>query len=200
MKHWRMYAPDTGAEGTQNATEPQEGKGQPEGIATPPEAKQTPQGRTYTDAEVDAIVAKKLAKAKAEREEAERVAKMTAEEQAAHRIQQLESELATMQAERLHAEQCATARSVLQAAGVPVIDAIAEKLTGENEAETRSRAEFFAKAFAEAVEAGVAERLKGKTPNRTTTQPQGVTREEIEAEKDPVRRVQLIAEHPELFN
>ena len=58
----------------------------------------------------------------------------------------------------------------------------------------------FAKAFSEAVENAVKERLKGNTPRKSSGSTKPMTKEEIMAIRDPELRQKKMLENKHLFN
>lgn len=160
-----FMAPDDGAQG-----------------AAQPEAQEA---QTFTQEEVDKIIGDRLAKERkkldkewndkltAAKTEAERLATMTAEEKAQHERQQqeeaqkqresdLEKREAAIQLRELRAE----AYETLASKGLP--KALAECLSYASADACKASIEAVEKAYRQAVQEGVEERLKSKTPTQNT--------------------------------
>lgn len=162
--------------------------------------------KTFTQEEVNAIVQERVKravskaeeKAKADREEAEKLAKMNAQERMEHENQKLKDELAELRKANTLSQMAKTARGMLSERGVHVEDALVQTLITDKAETTQKNVESFCKMYQKAVEAGINEKLKGKTPNRMS--PKGMTRNEILGIKDIGERQRAIAEHLDLFN
>lgn len=141
------------------------------------EGKDTP-GKTFTQADIDAIVGKTKAEAKAktensiaeaikaEREKWEAEAKMTEAEKQKAREEEFRTHLAEKEAELNRRDALNRAKELL--AEKKVSQKFAEFLIAETTDETEKKIAEFLKTFDEAVEATTTERLKGKTPERMT--------------------------------
>lgn len=162
---------------------------------------QEPQAK-YTDADVDAIVEKKLAKWKRQEEakvaEAARLAEMNATQKAEYERDQLQRRLDELERDREVAEMVAESRRQLSGRGVSVPDELVARLVGETAEETKATVDAFADAYVEAVEAGVRQRLSGTAP-KSGGAAKALSRDEIMAIKDTAQRQRAIAEHPEYF-
>lgn len=128
--------------------------------------------KKYTDAEVDEIISKKYAKwqAKQEKEqnEAKKLAKMNADEKKDYQLKQREQELATREAEIARKELTAEAKSMLSERDLPVeLVAVVDLSSADSVTESINTVQ---KAWSEAVQKGVSERLKGGAPMKSATQ------------------------------
>lgn len=154
-------------------------------------------GKKYTDADVNKILNKKFAeweKKQAKKiSEAEKLANMTAEE----RLKTLQSELETMKKDKTRSELASAARGILAESDIQVPDNLIANLIGEDAETTKENVAAFSKVFKAAVQEGVKEALKGKTP------PSGgsstLTKEEIMNVKNLKERQKLIKENMHLF-
>ena len=152
-----------------NAPAPAEGNDTPKQETTPQSAAQ-PSEKTFTQDELNKILADRLnsaqkrweKKAADEKAEAERVAKMSAEEKAKHEQEKREREFAEREAELSRKERTATARDLLAEKGAPAA-LIGAVDVSSDEAITNS-VEAVVKAFNEAVSAEVAKKLAGAPP------------------------------------
>ena len=128
--------------------------------------------KKYTDAEVDEIISKKYAKwqAKQEKEqnEAKKLAKMNADEKKDYQLKKREQELADREAEIARKELTAEAKSMLSERDLPVeLVAVVDLSSADSVTESINTVQ---KAWSEAVQKGVSERLKGGAPMKSATQ------------------------------
>lgn len=154
-------------------------------------------GKKYSDEDVNKILNKKFAeweKKQAKKiSEAEKLANMTAEEQ----LKALQSELDSMKKDKTRSELASAARGILAESDIQVPDNLIANLIGEDAETTKENVAAFSKVFKAAVQEGVKEALKGKTP------PSGgsstLTKEEIMNVKNLKERQKLIKENIHLF-
>lgn len=175
----------------------------PEVTPEAPEKNLSPEAeKKYTDADVDAIIDKKFAKWQKDYEskvdEAKKLAEMTAQEKIEHERDKLQKELDEYKRASTLAEMSKTARSILKEEGVSIEDDILELLVKDDAEGTQKAVKSFSSMFKSAVENEVNERLKSTTPKRGTTGTT-MTKEQINAIKDPVERQRLIGENPHLY-
>ena len=131
--------------------------------------------------------------------EAEKMAQMNKEEKAEYRAAQLEKELAELKRQNAITAMRSEARKMLDEQGINLPDDLIQNIVAEDADTTKTNVEAFAKAYKEAVQAGVKEALKGNTPQASRSDTKGITKEQILAVKDRSERQKLMAEHPELF-
>lgn len=160
-----------------------------------------PKEKTFTQAEVDEIVNKRLSR---EREkvqkaasEAEKLAKMSAQEQAEYQRDKYQKELEELKAKLARADIKETARAMLAADNISIPDNLISAIITDNADTTQQAIKGFAAAFKEAVKTEVANRLKGNEPKASTQS--NITKAEILAVKDPIERQKLIRENITLF-
>lgn len=130
----------------------------------------TPTVKTFTQADIDAIIEKRLLRERKEAEkriadavtEAQKLAKMSADERLEHERVEREKQLKDRESEITRRELKAEAKAQLADKGLPVEFADALPLTDAES--VQSAIEVFDKAFRAAVEKGVNERLKGNPP------------------------------------
>lgn len=128
--------------------------------------------KKYTDAEVDEIIDKKYAKWKAEQEakesEAKKLAKMNADEKKDYQLKQREQELADREQAIARKELTAEAKSMLSERDLPVeLVAVVDLSSADSVTESINTIQ---KAWSEAVQKGVSERLKGRAPMKSAMQ------------------------------
>lgn len=186
--------PGDGGKGTEPGNEP--GKGGEPGNDDKPK---------YTDKDLDDIISKKFAKWQEKQQkavdEAKKLAEMNATQKAEYERDQLQKELDGYKKKDTLAEMTKTARKMLSDGHISVPDELLAIMVNDNAEETKAAVDGFTKAFTEAVENAVKERLKGEPPKRGTgggTQP--MTKEQIMAIQDPELRQKKMLEHRDLFN
>lgn len=127
--------------------------------------------------------------------EAEKLAKMNKEEKAAYMQQKKEKELSDREAVITRKELMAEAKNTLVEKKLPV--SLAEVLNYADADTCNKSISAVEKAFQEAVEAAVNERLKGGTPPKKAPQ-ENVTKETY-AKMGYTERLKLKTENPELY-
>ena len=110
-------------------------------------------------AKMETEIAEKIAAAKTE---AEKLAKMNAEQKAQYEQQKRETELAAREAEITKRELSATAKETLAEKGLPI--QLADILNYSSAEDCKTSIEAVEKAFTEAVQKSVDEKLKGGNP------------------------------------
>ena len=132
--------------------------------------------RTFTRADVGKMVSAEVAKARkaweseqeAKESEAKKLAKMNADEKKDYQLKQREQELADREAEIARKELTAEAKSMLSERDLPVeLVAVVDLASADSVTESINTVQ---KAWSEAVQKGVSERLKGGAPMKSATQ------------------------------
>lgn len=132
--------------------------------------------RTFTRADVGKMVSAEVAKARkaweseqeAKESEAKKLAKMNADEKKDYQLKQREQELATREAEITRKELTAEAKTMLSERDLPVeLVAVVDLSSADSVTESINTVQ---KAWSEAVQKGVSERLKGGAPMKSATQ------------------------------
>lgn len=134
----------------------------------------------YTDADVDALVAKKFAKLKSELEkkdqekadaveEAKKLAKMNANEKDAYELEKLKKENAQLKEAQAFASMCKEATTMLAEAGFTANERILNMVVKDDAEGTKANVDAFAELVNELVESKVTEKLKGEPPKVTPT-------------------------------
>ena len=168
------------------------------------EAKQETE-KKYTDEEVDKLIAKKYAKLKADAEkeveearaEAEKLAKMNVTEKLEHEKTKLQEELEELRREKNLNLMKDEAIQMLEEKNISINSGLLSILVTDKADTTKDNVENFVDLFNKAVDKEVTERLKGPTPKKMGGGT--ITKEEIMAVKDTLKRRKLIAQHKELF-
>lgn len=161
--------------------------------------------KKYTDEDVDKLIDKKFAEWQKKQDkavaEAKKLAEMNATERAEHERDQLRKELDDYKRKDSLAEMTKTARKMLSDDGINVSDDLLSMFVNTDASETKAAVDSFAKAFKNAVEAAVKERLKGEPPRVGTGGGAApMTREQIAAIKDPELRQKKMLENRKLYN
>ena len=169
----------------------------------PEEKKDSKAEKKYTDADVDRLINKKFAelksKAEADVEEAKKLAEMSAKEKIEYERDKLQEELTALKRDKARNEMKSTARAILGEQGIQVGDELLSMIVTDDAEATQESIGEFAAVFKAAVEQAVTEKMRGKTPKRSTTS-NALTKQEIMDIKDPVERQRTIAKNLELFS
>ena len=160
--------------------------------------------KKYSDDDVDKILNKKFAewekKKQKEVDEAKKLADMNAKEKAEYERDKLQKELDELKKKDSLSEMTKTARKMLSDEGVSVSDDVLSMIVSTDAEKTKAAVDAFAKAFNDAVEAAVKEKLKGNPPKKGTGGGAPMTKEQILAIKDNEARQKAMLENRELFN
>ncbi len=161
--------------------------------------------KKYSDKDLDEIIGKKFAKWQKDQEkkvdEAKKFAAMNEQQKAEYERDQLQKQLDEYKRKDTLTEMTKTARKMLTDAGIPASDEVLSILVTTDAEKTKTAVDSYSKAFKEAVENAVKERLKGNPPTKGTGG--GVatmTKADIMAIKDPELRQQKMLENKHLFN
>lgn len=128
--------------------------------------------------------------------EAEKLAAMTKEEKAEYMRQKQEKDLATREANITKRELMAEAKNTLAEKNLPV--SLAEVLNYTDADSCKQSIEAVEKAFQEAVQAAVEEKLKGGKPPKKAPGGSGITKEQY-SKMGYAERLKLKTENPELY-
>lgn len=161
--------------------------------------------KKYSDADLDNIINKKFAKWQKDQQkavdEAQKLAAMDATQKAEYERDKLQKELDEYKRKASLSEMTKTARKMLTDDGISVSDDLLALLVTTDAEKTKAAVDGFKKAFNDAVEEAVKERLKGKAPTTGTGGgTTSMTKEAIMAIKDPELRQQKMLENKHLFN
>lgn len=189
---------------TTEATEAKDAAGKGEGKDDAGKKSEPEEKPKYTDKDVDEILNKKFAKWQEKQDkavsEAKKLAAMNATQKAEYERDQLQKQLDEYKRKDSLAEMTKTARSMLSESGISVSDGVLSMLVNTDAEQTKAAVDGFAKAFKDAVEEAVKERLKGRTPKVGTGSSKPMTKAEIMAIRDPELRQKMMLENRELFN
>lgn len=157
----------------------------------------------YTDADVDAIVKKKLARAEKEKAnavaEAEKLAKMNADDKEKYERQKLEDELAEYRKREAVQGLLKEADNMLKSEGIEIDDELLKTVIGDDAETTQNNIKVFAESFNTAVEQAVKKALSGQAPAKFNNVGKAWTKDEIMNVADANERQKLIQENRHLF-
>lgn len=158
----------------------------------------------YSDKDVDEIINKKFAEWQKKQEkavdEAKKLSAMNAQQKAEYERDKLQKELDEYKRQASLAEMTKTARKILSENGITINDELLAVMVTTDAEETKAAVDGFTKAFTEAVESAVKERLKGEPPRKGSGGAVTMTKEQIMAIKDPELRQRKMLENKDLFN
>lgn len=163
--------------------------------------------KTFTQAELDDIVEKRVAREKKKAEqkakdaaaEAEKLAKMNREQKADYEREKLEKELERYRKQEARLNMKNEAKKLFKESNVDSSDELLELVTSDTFDQTQENVEAFTTILNEMVETAVKDRLYSGSPKSFTNGGSAVTRESIEAIEDPAARQRAIAENLHLF-
>lgn len=166
--------------------------------------RETKAAAKYTDDDLDRIIARKFAelekKKQKEVDEAKKLAEMNAQQKAEYERDQLRKELDDYKRKDSISEMSKTARKMLSENGISISDELLSMLVTTDAEKTKAAVDGFAKAFNDAVEAKVKEKLKGEPPRKGSGGISAMTKEQIMAIRDPELRQKKMLENKHLFN
>lgn len=201
----QFFAEDT--EATDSATAEKAETGTQAAAETDKEVKEPKAAKSqlkYSDDDLDKILNQKFAKWQQQQQkavdEAKKLGEMNATQKAEYQRDQLQKELDALKKKDALAEMMKTSRKILSEGGISVSDELLSVMVTTDAEETQAAIGGFAIAFKEAVEAEVKARLKGEPPRRGTGNAPTMTKEQIQAIRDPELRQKKMLEHRELFN
>lgn len=169
-----------------------------------PTVKEPEDEKKYSDKDVDEILNKKFARWQEKQQkavdEAKKLAEMNAQQKAEYERDELQKQLDEYKRKDSIAEMTKTARKMLSEEGVGISDDLLAMMVNTDAEQTKAAIDGFVKAFKDAVESAVKERLRGETPRKGTGTTTTMTKEQIMEIKDPELRQKKMLEHRELFN
>lgn len=166
-----------------------------------------PKEKTFTQAELDDIVEKRVAREKKKAEqkakdaaaEAEKLAKMNREQKADYEREKLEKELERYRKQEARLNMKNEAKKLFKESNVDSSDELLELVTADTFDQTQENVEAFTTILNGMVETAVKDRLYSGSPKSFTNSGSAVTRESIESIEDPAARQRAIAENLHLF-
>lgn len=166
--------------------------------------KETKAEPKYSDADLDKIINRKFAEWEQKKQkavdEAKKLAEMNAQQKAEYERDQMRKELDEYKRKDSISEMSKTARKMLSDSGIAVSDELLSMLVTTDAAKTKAAVDGFAKAFNDAVEKAVKEKLKGEPPRKGSGSSAAMTKEQIMAIRDPELRQKKMLENRHLYN
>lgn len=200
----QLFAEDGAAEAATDAPESASEKAESKAEEKKASGEKTKSVAKYTDEDVDEILNKKFAKWEERRQkavdEAKKLAEMNAQQKAEYERDKLRKELDAYKKKDALAEMTKTARKMLSDVNINIGDDLLGIMVTTDAEETKAAIDGFTKAFNEAVESAVKERLRGEPPRKGTGGAAAMTKEQIMAIKDPELRQKKMLENRALFN
>ena len=158
----------------------------------------------YSEEDFDKLFNRKYAelekRKQKEIDEAKKLAEMNAQQKAEYERDQFKKELEEYKRKDSLSEMSKTARKMLSEKSINISDELLAMMVTTDAEETKAAIDGFTKAFTDAVENAVKERLKGAPPRRGSGSAPAMTKEQIMAIRDPELRQKKMLEHRELFN
>ena len=193
----QLLANEGGDEPTENPVDNEQG--QQDAPSTEPNK---PEVKTFTQDEVNAMIEKRLARAmakmEADRKESEELAKLS---EAERQKKLFEKQVAEFEATKKAFEQEKMLNETMtQLSQRGLATSFASLLRADDAESTLENINNFETEFNKAVEAKVAERLKGTTPKSATTKSNGEITKEQFKKMNIVEKSELLRNDPELFN
>ena len=193
----QLLANEGGDEPTENPVDNEQG--QQDAPSTEPNK---PEVKTFTQDEVNAMIEKRLARAmakmEADRKESEELAKLS---EAERQKKLFEKQVAEFEATKKAFEQEKMLNETMtQLSQRGLATSFASLLRADDAESTLENINNFETEFNKAVEAKVAERLKGTTPKSATTKANGEITKEQFKKMNIVEKSELLRNDPELFN
>ena len=166
--------------------------------------------KTYSEEEVNALIDKAIERRLARErkdaekktkaaEEAARLEKLTAEQKLQEKADALQKKIDELEEKEARAEMAKSARKMLSEENISIPDEIVSVLITKDADTTKDNVDAFVKVFKAAVQDGVREALKGKTPKTGSVAKTTMTKQEIEAIKDPIARQRAIRDNLALY-
>lgn len=198
----QLFADDADNTGTDNQTD--DSKADKTDTNTDSKSDDKKDDKKYSDKDLDRIINQKFAKWQKDQEkavsEAKKLADMNAQQKAEYERDKLQKELDSYKKKDAIAAMSKEARKMLSEQNISIDDNLLSFMVTDDAEATKKAVNGFAKAFSEAVEKAVKERLKGDSPRRGTGTQGTMTKEQIMAIKDPELRQQKMLENKHLFN
>lgn len=158
----------------------------------------------YTEEDIRKIISREIGEWAANQQmstkEAIKLENMNAQERAEYERDQLQKQLNDYKKKETLSEMTGTARKMLSENGITVTDELLTMMVSTDAEQTKKAVDSFAKAFTEALETAVKERLRGESPKKGSGGKTTMTKEQIMAIQDPELRQQKMLENRELFN
>lgn len=159
--------------------------------------------KTFTQKELDDIVAKRVARAEKDKQdaidEAKKLAKMNADEKQKYEFEKLQKENEQLKLEKNRYSLGREATKMLSELGITADDDVLDFVVREDAEATKLAVQAFGTLVQSKVDDAVKEKLKGTPPKGNPGNGAAVTKETIMAIKDSSVRIKAIQDNPHLF-
>lgn len=160
-------------------------------------------GKTYTQEELEEIVKQRVAREKKAAEkavkEAEKLAKMNEDQKKQYEFDKLQKELEDYKRKDVFYSLSKEATKMLAEKDIVADDELLSFVVKESAEDTQTAVNAFISLVDKKIQEGVKKALAGKPPKVTTNNGKPLTKQDIMAEKDAVKRQKLITENMHLF-
>ena len=160
------------------------------------EVKAKEEAKTFTQEDLDKILAKKFAQWQKKTDEAKLEAERKAKLTEAEKLAEERKEFETMKKEFEYEKLINKTSKILDSNNLPI--EFADFLVGENEDATTKRIDLFKQTFNAALEVKVNERLRGNVPKIATSKSLEITREDFR-KMSLIKQAELARTNPELY-
>lgn len=161
-------------------------------------------GKTFTQDELDDIVAQRLQRAEKDKQkaidEAKKLAKMNADEKKDYELEKLRQENERYKQNENRYELGKEATKILAESNIVATDDILNFVVREDAEKTSEAVKAFSDLVDKVSDERMKEKLKGKSPKKQTTTSGALTKETIMSIKDGEERIEAIQENQHLFN
>lgn len=163
----------------------------------------TPPEETFTKAQMEEIITKRVAREKdaatKKIQEAEKLAKMNADEKQKYEFEQLQTKLAEFEKKDQYYSLSKEANKMLAEHDIQADDELLQLIVKDTADDTNKAVQSFVTLFNAKVEQGVNKALTGKSPRMNNLGNNGTTKDSIMAIKDASQRIKAIQDNPQLF-
>ena len=160
--------------------------------------------KLYSKTDVEKIVKDRMKRADKEKakaiEEAERLAKMNEEQKKEYEFKKLQEELEDLKKRDTFNSMSKEASKMLAEKDIVADDELLSFVVKETAEDTQTAVNSVVSIINKKVEEGVKRALAGKPPKVTSANGKPLTKNDIMAEKDTVKRLKLIEQNRNLFN
>ena len=199
LNNLQFFSADLGAGGANPTDPPTDPVDPPADPVDPPEPP-----KTFTQEELDDIVAKRVARAEKDKQkaidEAEKLAKMNADEKQQYEFDKLQKENEELKLEKNRYSLGKEATRMLADSDIIADDELLEFVVREDAEKTKVAVQAFSALVQSKVDDAVKAKLKGTPPKASNGGNAAVTKESIMAIKDSATRIKAIQDNPQLFN
>lgn len=163
----------------------------------------TPPEETFTKAQMEEIITKRVAREKdaatKKIKEAEKLAKMNADEKQKYEFEQLQAKIAEFEKKDQYYSLSKEANKMLSEHDIQADDELLQLIVKDTADDTNKAVQSFVTLFNAKVEQGVNKALTGKSPRQNVGNSNAMTKDSILGIKDASQRIKAIQDNPQLF-